>query len=188
MNILFVSNFYAKYQASNAKELIEFIDGYAESDIDNSEFSWGDLCSSNKIPLGAASIGSKVSEFTSLLKPNLDLFANKLDLNFNYRIDDAWINLYKIGDHQEIHSHYPSHMSCVFFANSGEGFSKLYLRDRNNTNIHPRVANLVGYRDEHIIDYKEGDILFFPGGMLHGVSPHNSSVVRKTLSFNFDIV
>ena len=36
-------------------------------------------------------------------------------------------------------------------------------------------------------DYKEGDILFFPGGILHGVSPHNSSVVRKTLSFNFDI-
>lgn len=180
MNILFVSNFYAKYQASNAKELIEFIDGYAESDIDNSQFPWGDLCSSNKIPL-------KVSDLMSLLKPNLDLFANELDLRFNYRIDDAWINLYKTGDHQEIHSHYPSHISCVFFANSGEGFSKLYLRDRNNTNIHPRVAKLVGYRDEHIIDYKEGDILFFPGGILHGVSPHNSSVVRKTLSFNFDI-
>lgn len=180
MNIVFISNFYAKYQAPNAKELIEVINGYDESDIDNSKFGWGDLCSSNKIPLEA-------SDIISLLEPNFDLFAEELDLKFHYNIDDPWINLYKRGDHQELHGHYPSHMSCVFFANSGEGFSKFYFKDRNNTNLHPKIGDLVGYIDEHMIEYKEGDILFFPSHMLHGVSPHNSSVVRKTLSFNFDI-
>ena len=29
--------------------------------------------------------------------------------------------------------------------------------------------------------------MFFPGYMLHGVSPHKSDIIRKTLSFNLDI-
>ena len=180
MNKIFSSNFFVKFQAVNADDLIKFIDGYDETSIDDSKFTWGKMCSSNKILL-------KWEDTMDLISPNLEYFANDIKSYFNYILYDPWINLYKRGDHQEVHSHYPFHISCVFFANSGERFSKLYLRDRNSINLHPRVAKLVGYRDEHIIDYKEGDILFFPGGILHGVSPHNSNIVRKTLSFDFDI-
>ena len=180
MNKIFSSNFFVKFKAVNADDLIKFIDGYDETSIDNSQFTWGKMCSSNKISL-------KWEDTMDLISPNLEYFANDIKSYFNYILYNPWINLYKRGDHQELHSHYPSHMSCVFFANSGEGFSKFYCKDRNSTNVHPRLAKVIGYNQEIVVQYNQGDILFFPSHILHGVSPHNSDIVRKTLSFNFDI-
>ena len=34
---------------------------------------------------------------------------------------------------------------------------------------------------------ESGDIIFFPGHMLHGVTPHESDEVRITMSANFDL-
>ena len=33
-------------------------------------------------------------------------------------------------------------------------------------------------------EFMAGDVLLFPSHMLHGVSPHNSDIIRKTFSFN----
>ena len=180
MNNIFSSNFFIKFQAINVDDLINLIDRYDETNIDNSKFKWGKMCSSNKIAL-------KQEDTIDLIAPNINHFADILESHFNYNLFNPWINLYKRGDHQEVHSHHPCDMSCVFFANHGKGFSKFYFRDRNNTNIHPKLANIIGYDQEIVIKYKKGDIMFFPSHILHGVSPHNSDIVRKSLSFNFDV-
>jgi len=33
---------------------------------------------------------------------------------------------------------------------------------------------------------KEGEVIFFPGWLQHGVTPHKSDIVRKTLACNYN--
>ena len=51
----------------------------------------------------------------------------------------------------------------------------------------PSLGKILDYDCDHSVQLKAGDIMFFPGYMLHGVSPHKSDIIRKTLSFNLDI-
>ena len=46
----------------------------------------------------------------------------------------------------------------------------------------------MGLKSDIYKAFEKGDILFFPSHILHGLSSHNSDVIRKTLSFNFDIL
>ena len=75
-----------------------------------------------------------------------------------------------------------------------ESFSFRYLSDYINTvdeSIEKlKILKLLDnalcketYRKEFLL--KRGDILFFPGHMLHGVSSHKHDNIRKTLSCNF---
>ena len=51
MNIILPSNFYTQFKAPNAKELIKIINSYQDKLVNNSKFNWGEVCSSDKIPL-----------------------------------------------------------------------------------------------------------------------------------------
>ena len=46
---------------------------------------------------------------------------------------------------------------------------------------------MVNYSDNYTPELKTGDFIVFPSHILHGVTPHNSDSVRKTLSFNINI-
>ena len=181
MKCIFNTNFYKVYQAPNVDELIANINTYTEEDIDNDHFTWGDKSSSDKIPL-------KSEDYANLLMPSIDLFSKEFNKNFNIGLDDPWINFYKRGDHQEIHDHLPYHISSVFVANDGEDFSQFYFFDRYSSGVEYNVGEVISYNDHHIVKLKAGDILFFPSYMLHGVSPHKSDIIRKTLSFNFNFM
>ena len=175
---LFKSNFYLKYTAPNAKQLINVINTYTE--IDNSKFKWGKRCDVDKIPL-------KWKDFLDLLNPSIDLIAKEFNTIINYTMYDPWLSLYKRGQHQEIHEHCGNDISCVFFANSGEGFADFYFSDRNSIFLTERVKKLINYKPIYVPEINAGDILFFPSNMAHGVSPHKSDVIRKTLAVNFTI-
>ena len=67
------------------------------------------------------------------------------------------------------------------------------IRDRYNVTASNKLLRCLKYNelnegDKWTPEYKAGQVLFFPGTMLHGVTPHKSDVVRETLSCNFDIV
>tara|TARA_B100000927_G_scaffold179573_1_gene144638 strand:+ start:182 stop:736 length:555 start_codon:yes stop_codon:yes gene_type:complete len=179
--VLFETNFYIKFQSPNSDELIDYINNIDMSLINNKIFDWGKMCSSDKIPL-------KAQEMMNMLSLNIKEFSNKLKSKFTYKLYDPWLNLYKRKDFQEIHAHHPCHLSSVFFANDGEGFSKFYFVDRHSNDVHPKLGNLINYKPNNVVEYKRGDILFFPSYLLHGLSSHNSDKIRKTLSFNFDII
>jgi len=65
-----------------------------------------------------------------------------------------------------------------------EGYSQFYFLDRHVdlSSVWKRVLPL---EQTHIPKIEAGDILFFPGHMLHGVSSHKHDNIRKTLSCNF---
>ena len=180
MNYIFNSNFYAKYQSPNADELIKNIDTYTDDSINNTEFEWGDKSSSDKIPL-------KWEDYMDLLAPNIELFGKEFNVYFDFTLYNPWINFYKRGDHQEVHSHRPNHISSVFVANDGEGFSTFYFMDKDSAGINPALEKIMSYNCTVSVELKAGDIMFFPSYLLHGVSPHKSDIIRKTLSFNLDV-
>ena len=178
-NIIFPTNFYVHFQVPNAKEIIEIINCYDESYIDNSKFTWGSRCSSEKIPL-------KWENYIELFEPSFDIFANEFNLSIKFKMYDPWLNLYKRGGFQEIHDHLYHDLSCVFIVNEGKGFSEFYFKDRNYS-LSLQTDRMINYSTEYTPKLKSGDFIVFPSHMLHGVTPHNSDSVRKTLSFNLDI-
>ena len=180
MNIIFPSTFYTQFRAPNAKELIEIINSYQNTLVDNSKFGWGEGCSSDKIPL-------KSEDFEDLLQPSINLFAADLGAKFNYILYNPWINLYKKGDFQEIHDHIAQDFACVFFAYDGENFARFYFADRNSTALTRGAKIILKYQYHHFLRFNVGDIIFFPSHLLHGVTVHRSDIIRKTLSFNFEI-
>jgi hypothetical protein len=181
MNYIFPSYFYCKYQAPNAEQLISSLSKYTEEDINNSLFTWGTESSSEKVPI-------KWEDYYTLLQPSVDIFASHIGSGFNYKMHDPWLNIYNRGQFQEVHSHSGHDFSCVFFVNVGENFSNFYFYDRNEISTSVKLKSLLKHYTSHVInDIKTGDILFFPSHMLHGVSPHNNDIPRKTFATNFDI-
>ena len=182
MKFIFPTNFYIQFQVPNAKEIIETLDYYDESHVDNSKFTWGSKSSSGKIPL-------KWENYIELFKPSLDIFANEFNSYIDYTMYNPWLNLYKRGDFQEVHDHHDHDFACVFIVNEGKGFGEFYFRDRNCIFPSAKVTEMMkdNYNETYIPELKTGDFIVFPSQMLHGVTPHNSDTVRKTLSFNIDI-
>ena len=180
MNIVFSPSFYFKYRAPNAENLIKAFEVYTEQHVDNSEFKWGQQCTIDRIPL-------KREKYLDMMHPSLKLLGEEINFSFKYLMHNPWLNYYKRGSFQEVHDHVGNDMSCVFFVNSGEEFSEFFFYDRNSTSLSKPMKSLVNYQNISKVEYEAGDIIFFPGHMLHGVTPHKSDIVRKTFSVNFNL-
>ena len=178
LELIFASNLYTKFKAPNSDEIMDAVNLHVQlDDYDDHKFEWGKRCDVNRILL-------KWEDCIDLYKPSLDVFANKLNTKFNFTIYNPWINLYKFGQHQEVHDHCGTDISSVFFMNDGDEF---YFYDRNSTNLTSPFKELIGYKNAHGIEVKAGDIIFFPSHMLHGVSPVKNDATRVTMSVNFHI-
>ena len=112
---------------------------------------------------------------------------NDLKSAFKYTMYNPWLNLYKRGAHQEVHDHFPCHLSMVFLVNDGPDFSKFYFLDRNSINVSHPLAKLSGLTNVFEPTLTAGDAIFFPSNLMHGVTPHNSDVIRRSISINLDI-
>jgi len=177
---IFQTSFYWHFPAPNAEEILKKIEGYGEEDVNNSLFSWMSNCTIDLVPLNSV-------DWIDLICPSLNHISNIMNTNFGYTLVDLWLNFYKRNSFQELHEHGPYDISFVFFANDGEGFSKFMFLDRNSTSLSNSIKEFIGYEYTTNVNYKKGDILFFPSTLLHGVSVHNSDKVRISLSGNLNI-
>tara|TARA_B100001113_G_scaffold87511_1_gene69942 strand:+ start:76 stop:666 length:591 start_codon:yes stop_codon:yes gene_type:complete len=186
-NVVWGSHFYWRYKIPNFDEFLSKIENYTEKDIDNTVFKWGSTCDCDRIPL-------LHEDWQSLVQPSLELLSNDICRNFRYEkfpyqylMFDPWINFYKRNQYQEIHDHTENALVCVMFFNKGPDFASFYFYDRNNTCLDENMKQLLQYKNIHHPYYEAGDVIFFPGHMLHGVTPHKSDQVRKTFSVNFNL-
>ena len=185
--LLFTTSFYSHFPAPNARELINAVDLYNNPDnIDNSKFTWGNLCDVDRIPL-------KKEDFHDLYKPSMEVAFQEFGGKFGYSMSDPWMNLYKRGQHQELHDHGGYDLSSVFFRHDGIGVSKddmgsFYFRDRNNSQLTQPIQQIVGYSAYFSPKIREGDIIFFPSHILHGVTPNKTDKTRVSMSTNFRII
>jgi len=175
---IFNNNFFIKFQAPNAEEFIKELE--TENNIDNSVFSWGSLCTVDRVPL-------TWQKYIDFMSPSLHVLSDHIGKPFQYIMTDPWLNIYSQGGFQEIHDHWDNDFSCVLFLTESDNF---YFHDRNTTTLSLRMRKLLGYPytdDNQIPKVNVGDIIFFPSHMLHGVSPNKNQELRKTFSCNFKI-
>ena len=175
---IFPNYFFWHFKAPNAEELISVLEK-KENVLDKNE-TWGMHHNSIKTYLDPDS-------YFQYLAPSLQIITDELKLErVNYSITDIWTNEYHKGHNQELHDHAFDDLVCVFFLNDGDDFAKFFFYDTNAVAF-SKVWKSICFNNTFMPDVKSGDILFFPSHMLHGVSPHKSDVVRKTLSVNFQM-
>jgi len=183
MEYIFKSDFYVKFKPPNADELISKLDGVDLKLANTSVFMWGELCKVDRISLN-------IDDWMNDIIPILNNFSKEMNYTDGYFVENPWINLYHKGSFQEAHDHYPSDLALVFFINTGKNFSNFYFYDKLRSSLTPNISDLlynIGYNPTKIIDVEAGDAIIFPSNILHGVSPHNSDIIRKTLSTNIKL-
>ena len=174
----FPKDFYIKFEIPNYDELLEFCE--KKTEVNNEKFTWGADCNLDRVPLDA-------EETSSIIGPSVQQFAKILKKDFGCYSSDPWINHYTRGSYQEVHSHSENDFASVFLLNDGEEFSQFYfynevpMAESRWSHVVPEIANSQIYPM-----LTEGEVIFFPGWLQHGVTPHKSDIVRKTLACNYN--
>ena len=184
----FNSNFYFKYKLPDFDVLMERLAEVEDTISPDNVRSWGNLCSLETV---SEEQMSKVN-FSDIISNAIQLLAQDLRTELKYNVFHPWLNQYKRGDHQEAHIHDNCDVAAVIFLNQGDDFGKFYFLDSNAAVLSrpwfPIMGNLIGKDPIHFVeDIEPGDIIFFPNNMFHGVTPHKSDEVRKTIAFNIII-
>ena len=167
---MFSIDTHISFIAPNAEQFTDYVMSLDHNMINNDVFGWGDKCKVDRIPISKYNV-------QDLIKPSIDYLRDLKNEKpqFKYElVDTPWVNLYNVGGFQELHEHYENDFVCVFFANSGANFSKFFFFDWNTGISTPMMPD-------------PGTIMFFSSKRTHGVSLHNSEIVRRTLSCNFNI-
>lgn len=181
MKQCFSSYFYFQYRMPNFDVLVDRLKTASKYNDDN--FTWGDLCKIDRESL-------VIDDWCDLLSQPMQLLSQDLGLTITARLSHPWVNLYDRGGFQEIHYHDDCDIAAVICLNDGPDFSKFYFWDGHHTDYsHAWIKMMpkLGWSNIYYPDIKAGDIIFFPSHMFHGVTPHNSDTIRKTMSFNIYI-
>tara|TARA_B100000287_G_C20325923_1_gene659739 strand:+ start:84 stop:656 length:573 start_codon:yes stop_codon:yes gene_type:complete len=184
----FPQDFYVTVDPPNKKDLLKVCDNGKLNK--NQVFSWKGWCAVKCERL-------VVDEILPVLGPSIDEFMKRVSLGLHTSfkndlyIDDVWRNTYTKGCSQEVHDHLLCDISGVIFLDDyRQGSSEFYFFNRNYPDLSTGWRKIIGINSNHNpqITAKRGQIIFFPSHMLHGVTPHNNSKPRKTVSFNINIV
>ena len=181
INFLFLHNYYYQAPCLFFEEIEKIVNTHTKDDINNGVFDWGFNCDMDRTPV-------RNRDIFPYLSKNIDNLANQIGAKLKVQLNEPWINSYKKGQYQETHDHDGHVFSSVIFLNEGVNFAEFYFVDRMIDPTPHSLKKLLKMEDLWYPEVNKGDIVIFPAHMLHGVSPHKSDVVRKTLSFNIDVL
>ena len=183
---LFPINPFFHFRAVNADAFIDKIMS-VERTPQNEKFLWGTRSSCDKY------LCEDIEEWIPYWRDNLAYLTQRLQAEgslhnaFQYRPYMPWINWYDRRDFQEMHDHDEHDLVGVFFATSGENFSKFYFESREFPMLSAPWRYMLNVGGAYFPKIEAGDIIFFAVHMLHGVTPHESDVTRISMSMNFDL-
>ena len=181
INFLFLNNYYYHAPCINFNEIEDIVNTYTEDDIDNDNFDWGNNCDMDRTPV-------RNSNILPLISDNFKAFADEVGAKVKAKLWEPWLNTYKKAQYQDVHDHAEHLFAAIIFMNEGVDFAKLYFMDRQKSFSPPFIQNVFQMDDVWYPHVGKGDIIIFPGHMLHGVSPHKNDEIRKTLSLNIDVI
>lgn len=179
----FNTNFFWTFPVPDFDELLTIVDEDIASDegIPDEGLSWNRDCIVRVIG------GLQTKKYQKFIHEPVDRLASDLGIPMNFKISQPWINVYERGAFQETHHHSPAALAAVIFLNGGEDFSEFYFFNTNT--ISSPWYEVFNHRMKVPTDMlkpniEPGNVILFPGYMLHGVSAHRSDTPRKTLAFN----
>tara|TARA_B100000902_G_C27075151_1_gene796011 strand:+ start:294 stop:881 length:588 start_codon:yes stop_codon:yes gene_type:complete len=193
IQVIFPNQFYYSITSPNKKELVDGIKNAKVDKIRSSTITWNSIC-------GVEVQSLYPNEILPLLYPSLELFFKDLEIDKKIVMTDVWRNTYKRGTFQDIHSHVSDKLNsnpfndlsgCVFLEDSRDDFGSFYFFNRYADLSPPwkEIFQNKGLDCTSIsVNYKAGDVIFFPSSMLHGVTVQQSQNLRRTLSFNISFL
>ena len=124
-------------------------------------------------------------------------FSMQMGIFGNPMVREAWLNAYKVNQHQEIHEHLPGHFSCIHYVSydKEEHSPTIFVNPFRQVAL-SNSPNFVGGADgtpatwvgQSFVKAEEGDLLIFPSFLEHKVPKQKSDKLRVTLSFNLNFV
>jgi uncharacterized protein (TIGR02466 family) len=124
------------------------------------------------------------------LERHANTFADQIGLH-DVKLNNAWYNENKFGDHNETHVHPGVTLSGVVYLSTGENTGRLVLHhpcNYINYDWNPRTIKRPDVMNtEKIALTPDNNTLYiFPSWLQHSVEPNkNKNIVRKSISFNF---
>ena len=131
--------------------------------------------------------------FYECIKPNLLDMHQQLKGNplHQFTMTEAWLNKYRRGDSQEVHTHIGADnctFSCSYFAQYALNDARFLFYDPDQTkHLGEFTKHYSGVVNTWFPDVQEGDIIIFPSWLHHQVEPHRSDTTRITVSSNFKV-
>ena len=184
MKNIFPHSFYWLFPLPNKKEVFETLTDskYIDEEV-SSKITWNRGCNVKVDQLHK----DKVKH---VLIPSIEIFSQRIVAKKSISLIEIWKNTYDRGGFQEVHDHLCQgvHISgCIFLEDQTKDTSKFYFFNRHNVELtvwKESVNHNGTLSNKWYPNIKAGDILLFPSHVLHGVSPHNLSKTRTTISFN----
>jgi hypothetical protein len=178
---IFPVDFFVKVRPPNFEEIVSAVSPLELDDSSIQDENWGTNCMVKTIYLNE-------DVWRSILAPGVKQFCGQMGWKGDFQVLQPWLNFYKRGYFQEPHRHVNCDFAAVVFLNSGENYAQFYFQNRMMGYIPPLIEELASIGDSWYPNVEPGDMLFFPSYLLHGVTPHYSDEVRKTLSFNINFL
>jgi mannose-6-phosphate isomerase-like protein (cupin superfamily) len=113
-----------------------------------------------------------INLFSPIIEEHCRLLSIEFKLPFDLICQYFWFQQYATTDFHSWHVHHDCLYSSVYYLDLPEGASKTSFK----------------FLDEEFeVDVKEGDILTFPGSVLHSSKPNKSKNIKTIIAFNTTI-
>lgn len=149
----------------------------AENSPDNSFGT--DFCLKNKV----------LEQLVERVKEEIVSYQNDIyQSSHKIKLKECWYNKYTGQQHQEMHHHLPSLLSCVYYVKVPDGSKGLTFFNPYVKRSYPGANASNDPLTSEILDVnvRERDLLVFPSHVPHMVQSGTNTEPRITLSFNFE--
>ena len=129
-------------------------------------------------------LDEKFIRLNEWVKDQIKDYVSQLKMNINFKGNgSAFFNIYKKYDYQELHDHYGSVISCIYFLKSNEKSSKVFFKSRMSDTI--TYDSLYAPTGNVFFDSQPGKLLIFRSHVQHFVEQHLDDEKRISLAYNF---
>lgn len=147
----------------------------------------GALCSYAK-PFNIES-WTELNPVISLVTTCIKEYTHTLKVNKNLSLvqDSSWISLYPPNAYLDLHAHDKVGIATVFYLQKPLNSGNLILKNNFNIWSHYKQHNDIEVvnNEELVFEVEEGDIVMFPGFLLHGTQPNLSNDNRIIIGCDF---
>ena len=117
------------------------------------------------------------------IKPHLDEVMSEIGPKLF--LDNAWLNINKYGDYNEVHVHPYSVLSMVFYIKTNENTGNINFYNPAEVDAFGITGSYDGAYSIFSIIPNVGDLIIFPSYLRHFVEPNKSEEERISISANF---
>ena len=125
---------------------------------------------------------NKMDAFVADLTKHIQNYCQYLNYNGNCQIAESWFSLFKKGNYGHIHHHGNSDISGVYYVKTNGEDGNLFFETPNPHLGTSKVFSALTPRHEY--KPEEGNIMLFPGWLMHGIQTNTTDNERISLSFN----